>query len=146
MGACPPPHQEALESRLRQGVTLDTGALIAIERRRERARKVFARLCEQDVLVTVPLPVVGEWWRGRTDWREKILAAVVVEPLTLEMVKLAGEAAASVSVRRGRDGPSLVDAIVMASAASRGDVVYTSDLDDLERLQPYFRGVRILSL
>lgn len=131
---------------MKQGVTFNTGALIAVERRRERARKVFERLREQDVLVTVPLPVIGEWWRGRTDWREKILASVLVESLTLEMVKLAGEALAGVPVPRGGDAPSLVDAIVMASAASRGDVVYTSDVDDLERLQSYFRGVRILTV
>jgi hypothetical protein len=39
-----------------------------------------------------------------------------------------------------------VDAIVMASAASRGDVVYTSDVDDLERLRAYFPAVRVLAV
>jgi hypothetical protein len=34
----------------------------------------------------------------------------------------------------------------MASAASRGDVVYTGDLEDLERLTPFFPEVRILTL
>ena len=131
------------------GATFDTGALISIERRKARARNVFDALLEQDVLVTVPLPVVGEWWRGRTDWRERILSSVQVEPLTLAMVKLAGEALASVpsppATRRGQ-GPGFVDALVMASAASRGDVVYTGDFEDLERLAPFFPGVRILSL
>lgn len=132
---------------MRQGVTFDTGAFIAIERRRERARKIFQRLREQDILITAPLPVIGEWWRGRTDWREKILASVSVEPLTLDMVKLAGEALASVtSSRRREHGPGIVDAIVMASAASRGDVVYTGDLDDLECLARFFPEVRVLSV
>ena len=40
--------------------------------------------------------------------------------------RIVGEALASVK------GASLVDAIVMASAGSRGDVVYTSDVGDLE--------------
>jgi predicted nucleic acid-binding protein len=128
------------------GVTFDTGALISVERRRERARKVFERLRELDILITAPLPVIGEWWRGRTDWREKILASVRVEPLTLGMVKLAGEALASVSGTSVRRGPGIVDAIVMASAASRGDVVYTGDVDDLERLQSFFPEVRVLSM
>ncbi len=130
---------------MRQGVTFDTGALIAIERRKDRARKVFERLREQEVVITTPLPVVGEWWRGRSDWRESILASVWVEPLTLELVKLAGVALASLT-GQGRSGPGIVDAVVMASAASRGDVVYSGDVDDLERLQAYFPGVRVLAL
>lgn len=131
---------------MRPGVTFDTGALIGIERRKERARKVFERLREQDVLITTPLPVIGEWWRGRTDWRERILSSVRIEPVTLELVKLAGEALSSVATTRARGGPGVVDAIVMASAASRGDVVYTSDVEDLERLGSFFPGVRVLSV
>lgn len=134
---------------MKPGVTFDTGAFISIERRKERARKVFERLREQDVVITAPLPVIGEWWRGRTDWREQILASVRLEVLTLAMVKLAGEALASIPsppARRRGQGPGFVDAIVMASAASRGDVVYTGDVDDLERLTPFFPEVRILSL
>ena len=131
---------------MKGGVTFDTGALISVERRRDRARRVFERLREQDILITAPLPVIGEWWRGRTDWREKILASVRVEPLTLGMVKLAGEALATVSGMRVRRGPGIVDAIVMASAASRGDLVYTGDVDDLERLQSFFPEVRVLSM
>jgi hypothetical protein len=34
---------------------------------------------------------------------------------------------------------------VMASAARRGDVVYTSDIDDLQRLSAYFPSVRVLA-
>jgi predicted nucleic acid-binding protein len=134
---------------VKPGATFDTGALIALERRKERARKVFERLRERDVVITAPLPVIGEWWRGRTDWRERILASVRVEELTLAMVKLAGEALASLpspSTRRRGPGPGFVDALVMASAASRGDVVYTGDLEDLERLTPFFPDVRILTL
>jgi hypothetical protein len=38
-----------------------------------------------------------------------------------------------------------VDAVVMASASLRGGgVVYTSDVDDLTRLQRHFPTVRIL--
>jgi len=39
-------------------------------------------------------------------------------------------------------GATFIDAVVMASAAARGDVVYTSDADDLTRLHAHFRGVR----
>jgi len=81
---------------------------------------------------------VGEWWRGRTDLRDKILASVDVEPLTEPLAKLAGEALAVVR------GATLVDAVVMASAASRGDIVYSSDVEDLEKLRARFPGVRVL--
>jgi predicted nucleic acid-binding protein len=146
VGTRSPREKETGDRGVSGGVTFDTGAFISVEHRRERARKLFERLRERDVLITAPLPVIGEWWRGRTDWREKILASVKVESLTLDMVKLAGEALAGVSVVRKGRGPSIVDAIVMASAASRGDVVYSSDIDDLGRLQSFFPGVRVLSI
>jgi hypothetical protein len=63
---------------------------------------------------------------------------VDVEPLTSELAKRAGEALAAVP------NATLVDAIVMASAASRGDLVYSSDTEDLERLRRCFPSVRVL--
>ena len=43
-------------------------------------------------------------------------------------------------------GATALDAIVMASAARRGDVVLTSDVYDLERLRAFFPSVRILGV
>ena len=120
------------------GITFDTGALIALERRRQRMKEIVERALAKDQPLTVPADVVGEWWRGRTDLRDAILESVDVEPLTEALAKLAGEALAAVK------GARLVDAIVMASAASRGDIVYSTDVDDLERLQGYFPSVRLL--
>jgi len=120
------------------GITLDTGALIALERRRQRMREVFERALVKEQPLTVPADVVGEWWRGRTDVRDAILESVDVEPLSVELAKRAGEALAAIS------GATLVDAIVMASAASRGDIVYSSDIDDLEKLRRHFPSVRVL--
>jgi predicted nucleic acid-binding protein len=121
-------------------LTFDTGALIALERRRQRIREVVERAVELDQRITVPADVVGEWWRGRTDVRDAILESVEVEPLTEGLAKLAGEALAAVN------GATLVDAVVMASAALRGDVVYTSDVEDLERLRKQFPNVRVLGV
>jgi hypothetical protein len=101
-------------------------------------KQILERALAKDQPITVPADVVGEWWRGRTELREAILEAVDVEPLTLELAKLAGEALATVS------GATLVDAVVMASAASRGDIVYSSDVADLEKLRRVFPGARIL--
>ena len=120
------------------GITFDTGALIALERRRQRMKEIVERALAKDQPLTVPADVVGEWWRGRTDLRESILESVDVEPLTAVLAKLAGEALAVIK------GATLVDAIVMASAASRGDIVYSSDVQDLERLRRHFPSVRVL--
>jgi len=120
------------------GITFDTGALIALERRRQRMKEIVERALAKDQPITVPADVVGEWWRGRTDLRDSILESVDVEPLTEALAKVAGEALASIN------RATLVDAIVMASAASRGDIVYSSDVEDLERLQGHFPGVRVL--
>ena len=125
---------------MKDGITLDTGALIALERRSQRARKIVERAVELKVRITVPAAVVAEWWRGRSDLREAILAAVRVEPLSDRVAKAAGEALAAVK------GATTVDAIVMASAAQRGDFVYTSDVRDLERLTRYFRMTRVFAI
>jgi predicted nucleic acid-binding protein len=121
------------------GLTFDTGALIGLERRRQRIGQVYRTAVEDGLVVTVPSAVVAEWWRGRSDARETILGGVRVEPLDETLARLAGEAMAAVI------GATTVDAIVMASAARRGDIVYTSDLADLVRLRDYFRRVRVLA-
>jgi predicted nucleic acid-binding protein len=116
----------------------DTGALIAVERRSQRILEVFRDAIERRIPVMVPAPVVGEWWRGRTDRRELILASLVVESFDVAMARVAGEALARVR------GATLVDAIVMASAARSGAIVYTADFDDLDRLRAHFPSVRVL--
>lgn len=101
--------------------------------------KVLDRAMSLGAIPIVPADVVAEWWRGRSDIRENILASVAVEPLTESLARLAGEAIAKVP------GATTVDAIVVASAASRGDAIYTSDVGDLERLRAFFPSVRIFS-
>lgn len=116
------------------GITFDTGALIALERRDKRMRARFLAAEQDGHVITVPAVVLGEWWRGDPRQRE-ILEGVDVEDVSEQLGKLAGEAIAALP------GATVVDAIVMASAAQRGDVVYTSDFKDLERLRAHFLGV-----
>lgn len=63
---------------------------------------------------------------------------VDVEELDDELAKVAGEAIAATP------GATVIDAIVMASAARRGDLVYTSDVTDFVRLRGFFPNVRVL--
>jgi len=121
--------------------TFDSGALIALERRKLRAVHLLAT-----GRVTVPAPCFVEWWRGRTDRREDIRRAVTVDWLGEATLRLAGEALASLGPKRTSRAMA-VDAMAMASAASRrGDVLVTSDPDDMFRLQAFFPGVRILAV
>lgn len=121
--------------------TFDTGMLIALERRKRRATEAFRAIVRRGSLPIVPAVVVAEWWRGRTDIREEILDAMIVEDMPPRLCRAAGEALGAVR------GSTLADAIVMASAALRGGgVVYTSDPGDLERLRRYFPTVRVLEV
>ena len=126
--------------RLSVGLTFDTGALIALERRHQRMARVYATAVGDGILITVPAVVIAEWWRGRSDAREMILRGVRVEATSVDLARLAGEALAAVP------GATAIDALVMASAARRGDIVYTSDLGDLEQLRSYFPAVRLLAV
>ena len=119
-------------------ITLDTGALIALQARRQRIVNVFAVAREHQVPMFAPSVAIAEWWRKRTSRAEEILAAMRVVHTDTELVKVAGEAVAAVR------GAGTIDAIVMASAARRGGVVYTSDVDDLVALRAFFPGVRVL--
>lgn len=120
------------------GLTFDTGMLIALERRQRRAEAFLVKAREDRIVPVVPADVVTEWWRGRSERRQAILAFVRVEPLTEALAQVAGEALAAVR------GATAIDAVVMASAALRGDVVLTSDFDDLDRLRRHFPSVRVL--
>jgi hypothetical protein len=102
-------------------------------------RKVIDVATRDALSITVPAVVLAEWWRGRTDLRDLIRRMVTIEPMHESLAITAGEALASVA------DVSLADAIVMASAAQRGDIVYTTDLHDLQRLQLVFPSVRVLS-
>jgi hypothetical protein len=121
--------------------TFDTGMLIALERRKRRATEAFRAIVRRGSLPVVPAVVYAAWWRGRSDVRDDILAAVIVEDMPTALCRAAGEALGAVR------GSSLADAVVMASAALRGGgVVYTGDLDDLQRLQRHCPTVRVLAV
>ncbi len=119
-------------------LTFDTGALIALERGDKRMRVVLDTANLDQVQVIVPAVVIAEWWRGGSRRRQDILAAIDVEPTTERLARVAGEAIAALP------GATVVDAIVMASAAQRGGLVYTSDVADLDRLRARFPGVRLM--
>lgn len=116
------------------GATFDSGALIALERR-DLSMLIKLRVLHQaGVPITIPVNAVVEWWR-KGHGQLAILDLGTVEALKESIAKAAGEALAKVR------GATAVDATVMASAAQRGDRVFTSDPTDMQRLQGHFRAV-----
>jgi hypothetical protein len=108
--------------------------LIATERRKTSAL-VLLRACRlARVPITIPAAVVAEWWRGA---HPGLLELGVLETLTPELAKRAGELLA----RSG--GSNAVDALVVASAAQRGDVIATVDASDLRVLAKLVDGVDV---
>ncbi len=97
------PRRRAEEGSTARGVTFtfDTGMLIALERRKRRATDVFQAIVRRGFLPVVPAVVYAKWWRGRSDVREDILAAVIVEDMPPLLCRAAGEALGAVKgVRR----------------------------------------------
>lgn len=124
----------------RASITFDTRALTALERRKERAMKVYTQAKDRGFVVATPNVTVAEWWRGRTDRREAIWRGILVEPTSDETVRLAG-----VALGRVR-GATTIDAIVAAFAAQRTGIVYTGDVDDFHDLCAFFPGLRVFAI
>jgi predicted nucleic acid-binding protein len=125
---------------IRAAITFDTGALIALERRKERAMKVYTHARERGLVVATPNVTVAEWWRGRTDRREAVWRGLLVEPASDETVKLAGVALGKVR------GATTVDAIVAAFAVQRAGIIYTGDVGDFRALGEFFPALRVFAI
>jgi predicted nucleic acid-binding protein len=121
-------------------ITFDTGALIALERRKKRAMKVYLHARDRGLVIAAPNVTLAEWWRGRTDRREAVLRGVLIEPVPDEVMKLAGLALGKVQ------GPTVVDAIVAAFAVQSTGIVYTSDVTDFQSLQAFFPALRVFAV
>ena len=124
----------------RAAITFDTGALIALERRKERAMKVYSHAKERGFVVATPNVTVAEWWRGRSDRREAVWRGLLVEPLSDETVKLAG-----LALGKSR-GATTIDAIVAAFAVARTGIVYTGDVNDFQALCAFFPALRVFAI
>lgn len=106
------------------GVTYDTGALIAGDRNDRRMWALHVGFIAEDVVPSVPAPVVAEAWRGgpRQASLARMLAGCDIEAMTSGMARRVGELA-------GRaDHDDVVDVAVVEAAARRDDdVIVTSN-------------------
>ena len=91
----------------------------------------WALLCRlaRGVWPTVSTGVLGQVWRGGPQAQlSRLLLGCDVEPLTEDHARSAGAALAKSGAR------DLIDAVVVITALARGDLVVTSDPDDLTRI------------
>jgi len=122
-------------------ITFDTGAIIAVERRTERMLRVMRMITGNSTPIIIPAVALAEWWRARPTQRmQTFLTGTTIEPVDATLASAAGEALAALPTA------TIVDALVMASAARSGGIVYTSDVGDLMTLQTHFRTVRVLAV
>jgi predicted nucleic acid-binding protein len=128
----------------RAGLTLDTGALIQLEKRSRRTTEIISAAVEEGLPLRIPAAVVAEFWHGSHGRGLSGLIEVATVPDTRIHAQRAGEALRAIG--KARRGPSVVDALVAALAHAHGDAVLTTDPDDLGALAVHFRGLRVLSL
>lgn len=111
------------------GTTYDTGALLAAEANRRELWVLHARSLLRGEQPVVPAAVLAQAWRGGPQaGLSRLLHGCVVEDLDDPRARAAGVVCARSGTR------DVVDAIVVAGALARGDLVVTSDADDLERI------------
>ena len=109
------------------GATYDTGALIAGDRNDRAMWALHAGFLGEEVVVTVPSPVVAEAWRSgsRQANLSRLLAAYDIEELSYVQSRAVGVLAGKA---RHDD---IVDVAVVEGALRRRDAVVTSNLSHI---------------
>jgi hypothetical protein len=114
------------------GLTLDAGALIALERSDRAVVKLVARTLEYELPIAIPAGVLAQVWR---DGARQVRLARLLNDEAVEVVALDDLAARQAGLLCGRAGTAdIVDASVVACALERHHAIATSDPDDLRRL------------
>ena len=123
------------------GLTLDAGALIALDRDDRRVVVLLARATEARSRITVPASALAQ--AIRRPEQEIRLARLVRQPTT-DVVALDRVDATSVGILLGANRTSdITDAHVVICARRAATAVVTSDPDDLRRLDPQLTIVSV---
>ncbi|HEV3095382.1 MAG TPA: hypothetical protein VGY30_12860 [Solirubrobacteraceae bacterium] len=115
------------------GLTLDAGALIALERKDERMKALLERMLTQpDATIHIPAGVVAQAFRDGS--KQVRLMRLLKKPQT-RVVALELENAQAVGVLLGvRGAHDVIDASVVLCARRYRQPVVTTDPEDLRRL------------
>lgn len=121
-------------TRAATGITLDAGALIALDRGDKRMIALLDRALTQGRVFRVPSGVVGQAWRNG---RVQVTLARFLRAIEVEIVPLDDQLARSCGELCGANNTSdIIDASVVIVARERRDPIVTSDPNDLRRLDP----------
>ena len=124
-----------------QGITLDAGGLIALDRGDRRVVALLARALETSEVVTVPAAALAQ--AVRRPERQVRLARLVRAPQT-DVVALDRVDATNVGRLLAASGTAdIADAHVVICARRSGQRVVTSDAADLRRLDPTIEVVAV---
>ena len=119
-------------ARTERRLTLDAGALIALDRGERRVQVLLKRAREVGTSISIPAGVVAQAWRNG---RRQVGLARFLSVAGIEIVTLDDRAARAAGQLCGVAGTSdVIDASVVLCARDRGAAVMTSDPDDLRRL------------
>lgn len=123
------------------GVVFDSGALIALERRDRTVMIVVAAARRDGDTITVPAGCVAQTWR---DPARQARLASFLRLGAVAVVPLDDEDARRVGLRLAATGSTdVVDAHVALCGQRLGQVVVTSDPEDIARLAPAVRVHRV---
>ena len=118
------------------GVTYDTGALVAADRNDRHMWALHAGFLAEEVSPTVPAPVLAEAWRGgsRQANLARFLALCSLEPLSERHAKAVGVLAGKA------DHDDIVDVTVVEGAIRRHDAIVTSNRTNIRKITDAVRA------
>lgn len=117
-----------------KGLTLDTGALIAVDRGSARMTALLGRAVADGLSLSVPAGAVAQAWRdgSRQARLARLLSASETDVLAMDHAM--ARAVGAICGQAGAD--DVVDASVVLCARERRDAIVTSDQHDLRRIDP----------
>jgi predicted nucleic acid-binding protein len=119
-------------NRTAAGITLDTGALVALDRGDKRMIALLDRALAKGRTFRVPSGVVAQAWRNG---RVQVTLARFLRTEEVEIIPLDEQLARSCGELCGATNTSdIIDASVVILARERRDAIVTSDANDLRRL------------
>ncbi|MEP7112313.1 MAG: twitching motility protein PilT [Ilumatobacteraceae bacterium] len=118
------------------GVTYDTGALVAADHNDRRMWALHAGFLAEEIAPTVPAPILAEAWRGgsRQASLARFMALCTVEPMSEQHAKAVGLLAG-----KAGDG-DIVDVTVAEGAIRRHDAILTSNHTHIRKITDAVRA------
>ena len=123
-----------MSTPVQAGLTLDAGALIALERGDPKVRALLRRALERGLEIAAPTSVVAQAWRGGP--RQARVARLLGDPV-VDIPVLDDATARAIGLLCGRSRHAdIVDVHVVLHARELGHAVVTSDPEDLRSVDP----------